>query len=298
MARRTGASIRQRRVSAELRALRLARGLSCKDVAEGVDCSESKISRMETGHRGLQADDVSAILGFLRAPSALRRELLDLVRDGSRQNWHEIHTVIATESTNWKDFIRLEADADTIRNYEAMLLPGLTQTRDYALEVMRAGDSRRSADEMERMVAARMARQRMLAQPTAPELYCLIEETALSWRVGTLATMRDQLRHLLRLAARPKITVQVVPFSAGAHPGMNGSFVIFDFPTEPPVAYLESRGTSTFIEAADHVKRFQFAWRALTSLALSAEDSAELITEVINELDRTAAGVPGTPVAT
>ncbi|WP_215547733.1 helix-turn-helix domain-containing protein [Amycolatopsis sp. CA-230715] len=283
MARRTGISIRQRRVSAELRALRLAKGLSCKDVAEGVDCSESKISRMETGHRGLQPDDVSAILGFLRASSALRKELLDLVRDGSRQNWHEIHTSIATESTNWKDFIRLETDADTIRNYEAMLLPGLTQTRDYALEVMRAGDSRRSAEEMERMVAARMARQRRLVEPTAPELHYLIEETALTWRVGTPATMRAQLRHLLHLAERPKITVQVVPFAAGVHPGMNGSFVIFGFPAEPPVAYLESRGTSTFIEEADHVKTFQFAWQKLRAIALSPDDSARLITSVIGE---------------
>ena len=88
--------------------------MSCKDVAEALDCSESKISRMETGDRGLYADDVAAVLGYLRAPGKLRQELLDLVRNGEARNWHEIHGKLPT---NWKDLISLENEATAIYNY-------------------------------------------------------------------------------------------------------------------------------------------------------------------------------------
>src|SRR5947207_2250544 len=91
MGKHRGASVRQRRVSAELRTLRIDRGLTCLDVAKALGCSESKISRMETGNRGLYPDDIAAILGFLRAPADMRHELLTLVREGQERNWHEVH---------------------------------------------------------------------------------------------------------------------------------------------------------------------------------------------------------------
>src|SRR5882672_3348795 len=105
MVKRKGISVRQRRVSRELRILREERGMSCMDVARALDCSESKISRMETGERGLYADDVAAVLGFLQASGKLRHELLELVRNGEAKNWHEIHGKLPT---NWRDLIKFE----------------------------------------------------------------------------------------------------------------------------------------------------------------------------------------------
>src|SRR5262245_41188592 len=128
MVKRKGVSVRQRRVSRELRALREERGVTCKELADALDCSESKISRMETGDRGLYVDDVAAVLGFLRAPGKLRQELLDLVRSGEARNWHEIHGKLPS---NWKDLVQLESEATAILNYQALIIPGLAQTADY-----------------------------------------------------------------------------------------------------------------------------------------------------------------------
>lgn len=113
MGRDQGASVRQRRVSAELRALREERKLTCQQVADALDCSVSKISRMETGVRGLYPDDVAAILGFLRAPAKLREELMQLVRDGEKPNWIQIGSGLPKL---WKDLIRIENDAVAIYN--------------------------------------------------------------------------------------------------------------------------------------------------------------------------------------
>jgi transcriptional regulator with XRE-family HTH domain len=129
MARRKGISVRQRRVSGELRALREARALSCNDVAKALGWSESKISRMETGERGLYADDVAAIMGFLQVPAKLRQELLDLVRTSEERNWHEIHGKLPT---NWKDLIKFESEASALYQYEPMVVPGLIQTPEYS----------------------------------------------------------------------------------------------------------------------------------------------------------------------
>src|SRR3954453_17273891 len=142
MAKNKRVSVRQRRVSAELRTLRIAAGLTCLDVAKALDCSESKISRMETGDRGLYADDVSAILGLLRVPGAKRTELLALVREGEERNWHEIHGKLPT---NWKELMRFESEATTIRNYEPMLVPGLAQVSDYSRAIIQ-GTSPRLTD--------------------------------------------------------------------------------------------------------------------------------------------------------
>jgi hypothetical protein len=108
---------------------------------------------METGERGLYADDVAAILEPLRAPADLRHELLALVRDGEERNWHEIHGRLPT---NWKDLISFENVATAIYNYEPMVIPGLAQTPDHARTLTHGTNPRLSEAEVETLVAARM----------------------------------------------------------------------------------------------------------------------------------------------
>src|SRR6266508_1027514 len=134
MARRPGVPVRQRRVSTELRELRKKAGLTCSDVAKALGTSTTKISRMETGERGLYADDVAALLGLYRVPTKHREELLHLVRNGGEPNWWQLKP--SDLPTEWRDLMALEADAVTITNFEPLLIPGLLQTEEYAAALM------------------------------------------------------------------------------------------------------------------------------------------------------------------
>ncbi|OZM75027.1 transcriptional regulator [Amycolatopsis antarctica] len=281
MARRKGISVRQRRVSAELRSLREARKLSCKDVARALDCSESKISRMETGERGLYVDDVAAILGFLRAPATIRQELLALVRDGEERNWHELHGKLPT---TWTNLIRIERDAAAILNYEPMFFPGLAQTPDYARHLIHGTDPALSEPEVDTLVSARLSRQAIIGRRDAPQVHLIVDETVLRRPVVTPEIMRAQLHHLLALSERRTITVQVVPFTSAAHPGLRGPFVLLEFASEPTLAHVESRNSSSFLEEDEHIDSVRLAWRRLRTIALSPEDSARLIASAAGEL--------------
>ncbi|MET8851318.1 helix-turn-helix transcriptional regulator [Amycolatopsis sp. NPDC004625] len=280
MAKNKRVSVRQRRVSAELRTLRVAAGLTCLDVATALDCSESKISRMETGDRGLYADDVSAILGLLRVPAAKRSELLALVREGEERNWHEIHGKLPP---NWKELMRFESEATSIQNYEPMLVPGLAQVPDYSRAIIRGTSPRLTDSEVDALVASRMARQVIFSRRPAPVIHLLIDETVLIRPVCAPDIMRAQLHHLRGLSERSNVTVQVVPFSVSAHPGLDGPFAILDFGSAPPVAYMDSCSTSSFLEEEEHIASARVAWRGIHAVAMSPDESIGRIARAIGD---------------
>lgn len=257
--------------------MRLARGLSCADVASAIGCSESKISRMETGNRGLRADEVAAILGYLRAPAGLRQELVDLVRAGEHRNWHAIHGKLPS---NWKDLIGFEAQATALYNYEPLLIPGLAQTPDYARAIIGGTHDGLSATELDTLVATRMSRQVVLARA---QVHLLVDEGALRRHLGDPSMMSAQLRHLVALAGRANILLQVVPFDTKAHPGLEGPFVRLEFTDQPNLVYVESRSTSTFLEEERYLNDAKLAWQKLRALALSPEESVGLMAKLIGK---------------
>jgi transcriptional regulator with XRE-family HTH domain len=281
MAKRKGISVRQRRVSRELRALREERGLSCKDVALALDCSESKISRMETGERGLYADDVAAVLGFLRAPGKLRQQLVELVRDGEAKNWHEIHGKLPS---NWKELVAFEREASAIYSYEPLLISGLVQTTDYIRTLIQHGNQDLSEPESNSLVEARLRRQIALGRSNALQLNLVLEEMVLRRTMGDPVMMYGQLQHLLAVAARRTVTLQVVPFDVEAALVTQGPLLILEFPTQPTLCYEETRSGSTFLEEEEHINSARLAWKRLQTVALSAEDSLRLIAEIAGKL--------------
>ncbi|MEU4671849.1 helix-turn-helix transcriptional regulator [Amycolatopsis sp. NPDC023774] len=276
MTKRT--SVRQRRVSAELRTLRMAAGMTCKEVSDGLGFSESKISRMETGDRGLYADDVSAILGFLHAPTEKRQELLQLLREGEQRNWHETNGPLPP---NWKDLIRFEETAAAISNFETMVVPGLAQIPEYSRALIHGVNSQLTEREVERLLTARTTRQMIVTRREGPAVHLLLDEMVLRRSIGGREIMTAQLEHLLRLARRSNVTIQVVPFAATPHPGLTGPFVVLEFIDEPALAYVESRGTSSFLEEPDLVGSVRLAWRELLAIAMSPEASLRLIADTI-----------------
>lgn len=282
MGRRKGVSVRQRRVSAELRAWRVKRGLSCKDVSKALGWSESKISRMETGERGLYVDDVAAILGFLRVPAEIRQELLDLVRTGDERNWHEIGG--APISKLLRDLMRFESVATAIHNFEPLLLPGLVQTAEYARALMRKAASTWTDNEIESMVAVRMSRQRVLDGADPPRLSLIIEEMVLRRTMDDPAMMVGQLQHLLAASARRHINLQVLPFDAETAIASQGSLILLDCPDQPTLCYEESRTTSAFLEEDELIGNARIAWKKLSAAAHSVDDSRQLIAEHAGQL--------------
>lgn len=281
VARRKGVSVRQRRVSAELRSWREKRGLSCNDVAKALDCSESKISRMETGERGLYADDVAAVLGFLRVPGQVRQELLDLVRTGVERNWHEIHGKLPN---NWKALIKFESQASALYNYESLVVPGLAQTPEYARAAIPGLSEALSNTDIDTLVSARMSRQLVLSRSNSPHAHLLLEEMVLRRRMGDPVMMYGQLQHLLSTSTRRNVSVRVVPFDAGAAIASQGPLLILEFPDQPALAYEETRSTSTFLEDEEHIARTKVVWKKLFAAALSEEDSRRLIAEIAGTL--------------
>jgi transcriptional regulator with XRE-family HTH domain len=277
-------TVRRRRLAAELRALREAARLTCEEVAEHMECSASKISRVETGRVSVSPRDVRDMLGLYGVDAQQRDSLVQLARESRQKGWW--HAYSDTIQPRFATYVGLEDAAAEIRTYEVNLVPGLLQTEDYARTVINAGNLTGSQEDVERRVALRMARQPALTGDDPPQLWAVLDEAALRRTVGGRGLMRMQLDHLVELAGMPNVAVQVIPFVAGAHPGMGKPFVILAFPerADPDVVYLEDLTSTLYLEDVDEIDRYNMLFNHLRATALSFEESAALITSVAKEL--------------
>ncbi|MER5390963.1 helix-turn-helix transcriptional regulator [Saccharopolyspora sp. NPDC002686] len=268
-------------MSSELRELRLRSGLAAEEVAGALGFSMSKLSRIENGQRGLYADDVAALLGLYRVPAERRETLLTLVRTASSPNWWQVQ---GGRLPALEDLIRFENEAVTFHNYETMLVPGLLQTSEYAAALCEGAGRGFTASEVHQFVNARMARQTVLHSAKAPNFVFLIEQGVLERPIGGPGVMYRQLMHLHSSSSRENVTFQVVPTSAGAHPGLDGPFVLFEFKNHEDLVHVECRGSTSFLEEPEHVAAAREAIGRLCDVALSPEDSAELVLQAADGL--------------
>lgn len=256
--------------------------MTCADVAEALDVSVTKVSRMETGERGLFVDDVSAMLGLYRVPAARREELLALIREGAQRNWQKLQK--GKLPTNWRDLIRFESDASVLYAFEPLVVPGLLQTPEYASAIIRGANAELTDDEIDLLVSARMTRAAVLSKRNAPALHVVIDEVVLHRPVGGPGVMRRQLQHLAASATRPNVTLRVLPFSAGATPGVEGPLLILDFAAQSSLIYLEHRENTAFLEDEEYVKRAKLAMRRVRDAALAPVDSIRLIADAVGRM--------------
>jgi transcriptional regulator with XRE-family HTH domain len=282
MTERSTAPVRVRRVSGELRELRRRIGLSGGEVARSMGFSMSKLSRIEHANRGLDPDDVLALLGLYRVPKQRRDELVSLVRNGTEANWWQL--LDGRLPAMWRDLASFEREATAIHSYETMVMPGLPQTAEYMTALAQGMHDDVTEEEINRLVAARMERQALLKKRGAPDLCFLIEEAVLRRQMGDPHVMHRQLRHLVDTIQRGKADVRVVPFSAGAHPGAAGPFVVLEFADQPSLLYVEQRSNEAFLEQPEHIMAANKAFRRLRSVAWSREDSVDFIASLGDEL--------------
>ncbi|QWF77515.1 helix-turn-helix domain-containing protein [Amycolatopsis sp. CA-230715] len=274
MTRGQGPTVRRRRLASELRRLRESADLTIDEVGEKLECSASKISRIETGHVGVTPRDVRDMLELYGMAGEEREALVQLAREARKRGWWHAYNEVFTGA-----FVGLEADASSLRAFQALLVPGLLQTERYTLSVIRAMRPGADDDEISRRVAARMARQQLLADPNPPEYWAVIDEAVLHRMVGGPDVMAEQLERLLRVAEQPHVTIQVVPFGAGAHPGMEGPFLILGFPeqADPDVVYVDSTSSGVYLEMPPDVRRYSLMFDHLRAAALKPDDTVELI---------------------
>lgn len=283
MARGQSPTVRRRRLAGELRRLREAARLTIDEVGEKLECSASKISRIETGHTGVTPRDTRDLLKLYDVPLDQIEALVQLSREARKKGWWQAYRDAFTGA-----FVGLEADASSLRAYQAMLVPGLLQTEDYTRAVMRSIRPGWTEDEVERRVAARMERQRLLTEPDPPNYWAVIDEAVLCRPVGGVRVMRDQMLRLCDMATLPNVTIQVVPFEVGSHSSMEGPYLILGFPeqADPDVVYVDTTTDGVYYEEQTDVQRYTLMFDHLRASALSPDDSLHLVDRVAERLSR------------
>ncbi|MEV1093038.1 helix-turn-helix domain-containing protein [Streptomyces microflavus] len=278
-----GPTTRRRQLGADLRRLRERTGLTLEEAGALVGISKATLSRYERKEGGVKWPAVDALCREYGATDAERTALVTLAKGARIQGWWRSLADPVPESMNL--MLTLEDEAVRENHYACMYVPGLLQTRAYAEAVHRASEMRCSEQEIEHMVDIRMKRQELLERAQPPHLWAVIDEAVVRRAVGGGRVMRDQLTHLLDQADRPHVTVQVLPFAAGAHAAAVGSFLILGGPApELDVVYVDIIGGGLFMEKPAELARYKLAFEYLRAQALDIERSAALLNQVSREL--------------
>jgi transcriptional regulator with XRE-family HTH domain len=269
-------TLRRRELASQLRDLRKQSGRTVEEVARELLCSPPKISRIETGVRPASLRDVRDLCTIYGVDDSLRDRLMGLAREAKQQGWWNKYEDIAIDR-----LIGLEIEAAQISSYESCVIPWMFQTREYARAVIRGSLPRIADHILDERVAARIRRQEIITRESPPHFWSLADESSLRRRVGSSQVMRDQLEAMVGLAAAPNMTLQVVPFALGAHPGLDNTFEFLEFQSgQPPVVYLENMAGGLYLESASDVDRYKEALMHLRAGALDPESSISLIEQV------------------
>ncbi|GAA2931792.1 helix-turn-helix transcriptional regulator [Streptomyces mexicanus] len=275
-----GPAVRRRKLGAELRALRTTAGLTSGEAARLVGWHQSKVSRIETGTSGVKPADVRLLLDAYAVDDAqLRALLLALAGSGDDDRhpwWHAYRGVLPP---TYRDFISLESQATGMRTLETTVVPGLLQTPEYARAVTRAAVDGLDEERLDALVEVRLARQGVLRADPPLRLDAVLDEAVLRRQVGGPEVMARQLERLAQAARLPQVRLQVLPFSAGAHIGVTGPFVIFSFSntSDLDVVVLDHLTSSLHLDRKEDLEAYTEAFDTLRFHALSIEDSLDFI---------------------
>jgi transcriptional regulator with XRE-family HTH domain len=281
---RAGPTVRRMLVGAKLRRLRTDMGMSREEAAEAIRASAWKIHRLENGQVGFKQRDLVDLLEHygVTDPDEVD-ELLTLAREANVPGWWQHYGDVLPQ---WfRTYVDLESAATLIRTYEGMFVPGLLQTDDYMRAVIRDA-SLESSEEVGRRVRLRLARQILLTREHPPRLWAVMDEAALRRPVGGREVMRGQLERLLDATKLPNVTLQVLPFGAGAHPAMVGAFSILRFADRelPDVVYLEHLTNAVYLDKRAEVERYLDVMELLCVDSEPPAKTVELLTKILNQL--------------
>jgi transcriptional regulator with XRE-family HTH domain len=280
----SGPTVLRIMLGTQLRRLREAKQISLAEAGDVIRASHSKISRLETGRVGFKDRDIADLLTLYGVTDEEEREAVRaLARRASAAGWwHDYSDILP----GWFEaYVGLEEAAAQIRAYEVQYVPGLLQTREYVRAVTLTGYPDAPATEIERRVSLRMARQALLDREDAPNLWVVLDEAALRRPYGGWDVMRGQLAHLIEMAQRPRVTLQVVPFEAGGHAAAGGPFSILRFaePDLPDVVYLEQLASALYLDKPEVVDNYLLVMERLCMDATTPADSITTLEAMLRE---------------
>lgn len=277
-------TVRRRRLARELRQLREEKGLTIGEVGHATDISPATVQRYETERGAVKVNYVRALLNLYDVSGKSREALVDIARNSRQKGWWAAYGDVIRP--DFEEYVGLEAEATSLRAYDANLINGLLQTPQYARALLTAVRPTDSPANIDRLVDLRMQRQALLDRRPQFSLWAIVDEAVLRRPVGGREVMRDQLRHLVKATELPNVTLQVMPFREGAHTGLNGPFSILEFPRrgDPDVVYIDGPAGNLYVENTSEINWFTLVFDHLRADAMAPDRSVEFIEAVVREL--------------
>ncbi|MEU3841398.1 helix-turn-helix transcriptional regulator [Streptomyces sp. NPDC028635] len=271
-------------VGVQLAGFREDAGYSQDQAAKELGFSGAKLSRIEAGksRRPPAESDVRALLSLYGTEEYEASVLLRLLQRAGQPGWWQRYD--KRLMPEWFErLVGLQEAAATIRTFEIQYVPGLLQTSAYTQAVVKRGLPNAPAGEVQRRVELRMRRAQLLRREDAPQLWAVIDESVLLRVLGSKDVMREQLEHLIEMAERPNVTVQVVPLDVtdASAPAIPITYLRFDGLDLPDVVYLEHIRSANFLEDRDETEEYRFALDRLADEALKPRDTIELLRETV-----------------
>ena len=260
-----------RAFAAELEAWRSDAGLSKVELAETLGYTPQLIGQLEAG-KNIPSKKFAEDTDTRFTTNGLFVRLWKLINDTRH---------LVSLPPGFSDFVEREAQANAIRVFGLLLITGLLQTEEYAREILL---TIQQPDVVDRFVAARMERQKILVREGPPRLWATLDERALHCVVGSPDVMRGQLEHLLEASERANIMIEIVPESAGAYAGLEGSFTLLSFDGKPDIAYTEASGRGQVVEDPSGVADFHVRYDLIRGHALPMVESRRLIESILESL--------------
>jgi transcriptional regulator with XRE-family HTH domain len=281
-----GPVVTRRRLGGELRRLREGLGLKLEDVARSLECSPSKISRLENGKGVPRWRDVRDMLDVYRVPDGEHRErLLEWARTGRAPTWWQAYADVLDPSMAL--YVEYEWDAARIDAYEAHIVHGLLQTRDYARGALRSfwGGTLTQA-QIERLVEVRMRRQEALTADHGLTFRCVLDESTLYRVVDNADVLAAQVEHLIHIAEAEHVDLRVLPFSAGLVPASRESFSKLQFSAgiEHGLIYVERPVASEFLVDLDDVAVHDQRLAGLIDASLPEDEAVPLMKRALRRM--------------
>lgn len=257
-------------------------------MAAEMDWSLSKIIRIEGGSSGISANDLKALLRLYEVTEPERvSSLLVLARAARERSWWSAYSNVAPPLL--LQLIEYESVASAVRQFESMFIPGILQTEDYARAVIQDYfDERSGSDRLRALVDLRIRREELLDSENPPSFQFMLDEAAVRRVVGGYSIMRGQLRRLIEVAEHANVTLEIIPFSAGLHPGMKGPFEIIDFadPADSDIVFLESPRGDIISDDPEETLRYREAFARLVKVSLGPRESLALLTRIAEEMSQ------------
>ncbi|MEU3229755.1 helix-turn-helix domain-containing protein [Nocardiopsis alba] len=274
-----------RRLGRLLRRAREESNRSPTEAAKLVGWSLPKLGRLEAAEtRRIKPDDLAALAELYSVGADTLAMWQELAAQAKERGWWAKYRKSGIFTDDLPDF---ESEASAIRTYEPQVIPGLLQTPEYAEQILREGQAQDDGAIAAR-VDARIRRQDILHRHQPPEYWAIIDESALRrGMAGFPEVMVDQIKHLLRMATRSGVTIQVLPYTAGAHAASSGSIVIMDYAeaVDPSIVYVESYAASLMMEEPAEINRVSSVFSHVSASALSGAESAEFLRAILTEAE-------------